>query len=112
MCAALWIAESCRIEAGSEISFCIKVKNPAQPQQGPDTMTIFSSDGNSYQDLEYSKQLLSLPYASMEDPRPMYIRSPEFKMLEIEQSSPRQARAQRQGLGVSASISLIQPLSR
>jgi len=88
MCAALWIAVSCRIEAGTEISFCIKVKNPAQPQQGPDTMTIFSSDGNSYQDLEYSKKLLSLPYASMEDPRPMYIRSPEFKMLEIEQSSP------------------------
>jgi hypothetical protein len=94
MCSSLKLSVSCRIEAGTEISFCIKVTNPAQSQQGPNTMTIFASDGNSYQslnyreDLDFTRQILSAPYASTDDPRPMFIRSPAFMMLEIEQSSP------------------------
>lgn len=88
MCSSLKLNVACRIEAGAQISFCFKVTNPATQQDGPDKMTVFSSDGNSYQDLLFSHELLNIPYPSMDDRRPMYIRTPEFKTLNIEQSSP------------------------
>jgi hypothetical protein len=85
---SLSISVSCRIEAGTQISFCFQVTNPSTAQGGPDRMTIYSSDGDLFQDLVFSSKFLDLPYPMMKDSRPMYIRSAEFKMLNIEQSSP------------------------
>ena len=87
-CSSLTLSAACRIEAGTAISFCFKVTNPAVAQEGPDVMTIFSSDGNSYQELQYSTELRDIPYASAKDQRPMYIRTPLFMAVSIEQSSP------------------------
>ena len=88
MCNTLKVSVSCKIEAGTPISFCFRVENPAKEQLGPKTMTVYSSDGNSFQDLRFALKLLDLPYATMNDPRPMYVRTPEFKMIEVEQTSP------------------------
>lgn len=87
-CSSLKLTPACRIEAGTAISFCFNVTNPAVAQEGPAAMTIFSSDGNSYQELQYSTELLNIPYVSAKDQRPMYIRTPAFRTVRIEQSSP------------------------
>jgi len=88
MCASLRLSVACRIEAGEMISFCFQVTNPVEEQAGPEKITVFLSDGNSYQDLIFSYGLSNLPYPSVDDARPMYIRTPVFKTLRIEQSSP------------------------
>jgi hypothetical protein len=88
VCPSLKISVSCRIEAGTQISFCFNVTNPATPQDSPQTMTVLNSDSMSYQDLDYGRSLLALPYASVRDREPMYIRTPAFTLLQIEQSSP------------------------
>ena len=88
LCSSIKLSVACRIEAGTEISFCFQVTNPAVEQDGPESMTIYSSLGGVFQQLQYSTELLSVPYATAIDQRPMHIRTPAFRALEIEQSSP------------------------
>ena len=88
LCSSIKLSVACRIEAGAVISFCFQVTNPGVEQDGPESMTIYSSDGDRYQQLQYRTELLSIPYASAKDQRPMYIRTPAFRAVEIGQSSP------------------------
>ena len=86
--ATLIMYAACRIEAGTEISMCFKVKNPIDPSP-KQPIKIFSSDGNLEQDMDVkSTANLGLPYGGIDDAHPMYIRVPRFEVLEASQASP------------------------
>ena len=87
--AELVVYAACRIEAGEEIKLCFKVSNPVAPTATRTSVRVFSSDSNTWQDMDVRGATnLGLPYETTDDLIPMFIRTPEFKSLQAFQSSP------------------------
>ncbi|MGB1596410.1 MAG: hypothetical protein ACPIOQ_26860, partial [Promethearchaeia archaeon] len=50
--AELTVYAACRIEAGEEIKLCFKVSNPVAPTATRTSVRVFSSDSNTWQDMD------------------------------------------------------------